>query len=97
MVLVANKFHLQIFFLQAVLHFQLRMVEAGLGLAFADSTYLRTLDFNGLQTFPLTDLPPRTFGLLQRHNAFQPPHVRAVIQLILSHFPQGTAENEPCA
>lgn len=79
------------------LHFQIRMVEAGLGLAFADSIYLQTLNFSGLQTFPLADLPPRTFGLLQRNNAFQPPHVRAVIQLILSHFQQGTAANEPCA
>lgn len=64
------------------LSFQVDMVKAGLGVALVDRTHLEATDTRGVTIVPMPFFPPRSFGLFQRRNAFQPPHVRAVIELI---------------
>ncbi len=65
------------------LRLQVLMVKAGLGAALVDGTHLASIEKPGVDILPMPFFPPRVFGLTQRHNAFQPPHVRAIMNLIL--------------
>lgn len=66
------------------LRFQVAMVRAGLGVSLVDGNHFAVTREQGVSVTPMPAFPLRRFGLIQRHNAFQPPHVRAVIKLILS-------------
>ncbi len=63
---------------------QINMVKAGLGVALVDINHLRAQGEEGVRVTPMPLFPPRVFGIIQRHNAFQPPHVRAVMDLVLA-------------
>ena len=76
---------LNVIHLAPALRFQVAMVRAGLGVALVDRDHLAATGEGGIDILPMPVFPPRVFGLIQRHNAFQPPHVRAIMNLILSH------------
>ena len=63
------------------------MVRAGMGMALVDAEHLKAFDLQGISVNPMRAFPRRTFGIVQRHNAFQPPHVQAVLNLIRSSLP----------
>lgn len=76
---------LNVIHLAPALRFQVAMVRAGFGVALVDRDHLAATGESGIDILPMPVFPPRVFGLIQRHNAFQPPHVRAIMNLILSH------------
>lgn len=65
---------------------QVGMVRAGLGVAFVDSVHLKAYDRTGIAVLPMPAFPDREFGIVQRSNAFQPDHVRAVLDMIVDFF-----------
>lgn len=82
--------HLNVRHLAPNLRFQVAMVRAGLGVAFVDGNHLAATKEQGVTITPMPAFPLRRFGLIQRHNAFQPPHVRAVMNLILANVHQNS-------
>lgn len=82
--------HLNVRHLAPNLRFQVAMVRAGLGVALMDGNHLAATKEQGVTITPMPAFPLRRFGLIQRHNAFQPPHVRAVMNLILANVHQNS-------
>ena len=67
------------------IRFQVSMVRAGFGAALVDATHLAAIGETDVNIIPMPIFPPRIFGLIQRRHTFQPPHVRAIINLILEY------------
>ena len=65
---------------------QLAMVKGRMGCALMDSAWIRGENTDGLRIVPMRIYPRRRFGVIQRGNACQPPHVSAVIDVLAQRF-----------